>query len=120
MYTSTAISSASTYHVSSISSSSPINRVLVQIDFEVFGDFSGVYFTKYAKEMSEKLGLKGWVMLSRRGTVIGQIQGEKEKIDEMALWLRLQGSPGSRIEHANFTNWQIIDSITYRNFSIRF
>lgn len=33
--------------------------------------------------MSEKLGLKGWVMLSRRGTVIGQIQGEKEKIDEM-------------------------------------
>jgi len=33
--------------------------------------------------MSERLGLKGWVMPSRRGTIIGQIQGEKQRVDDM-------------------------------------
>lgn len=33
--------------------------------------------------MCEKLKLKGWVRLTKRGTVIGQIQGEKERVDEM-------------------------------------
>jgi len=41
-------------------------------------------------------------------------------VDEMALWLRLQGSPGARIEHTEFKNWQIIDSFDYRTFSVRF
>jgi acylphosphatase len=95
-------------------------KLLVQVEFEVFGEIGGTFFLKYAKLMCEKLGIKGWVRLSRRGTVFGQIQGEKERVDEMALWLRLQGSPGSKIEHTEFKNWQIIEHLDFRTFSVRF
>ncbi|KAJ6217245.1 hypothetical protein RDWZM_008402 [Blomia tropicalis] len=98
----------------------PLRAMLVQVDFEVFGEVSGVYFTKYAKSMCENLNIKGWIRVSPRGTVYGQIQGEKEKVDEMALWLRLQGSPGSKIDYCQFKNWQIIDSCDFRNFTIRY
>lgn len=73
-----------------------------------------VIFFQYATEIAEKLKIKGWIMLNKRGVIRGQIEGEKDKVDEMALWLRLQGSPGSKVEHADFKNWQIIDRLNYR------
>jgi len=94
--------------------------LFVQVEFEVIGEIQGTYFLKYTRDMCDKLGLRGWVRLSRRSTVIGQLQGDKERVDEMALWLRLQGAPGSRIEHTEFRNWQIIDRVEFKSFSIRF
>jgi len=94
--------------------------MLVEVEFEVFGEIQGTFFLKYAREMCEKLGLTGWIKLSRRSTVVGQLQGEKDRVDEMALWLRLQGAPGCRIEHTDFKNWQIIDSLSYKTFNVRF
>ncbi|XP_067131157.1 splicing regulator SDE2 isoform X1 [Centruroides vittatus] len=74
----------------------------------------------YAKDMCNRLGLKGWIRMSKWGTVVGQIQGVKDRIDEMALWLRLQGSPGARIDQCDFRNWQVIDTMEYRHFNVRF
>lgn len=45
--------------------------------------YIGVYFTKYAKNIAETLDVKGWIRVNQRGTVYGQIQGEKDKVDEM-------------------------------------
>ncbi|CAG2121392.1 unnamed protein product [Medioppia subpectinata] len=70
--------------------------------------------------MCQKLSLKGWIRVSPRGTIYGQIQGEKNSVDEMALWLRLQGSPGARIDSCQFKNWKVIDSCDFRNFSVRY
>lgn len=28
---------------------------------------------------------------TKRGSIVGQIEGEKDKIDQMAMWLKLQG-----------------------------
>jgi len=78
----------------------PPRQLNVQVSFEIFGNLTGVYFTKYATEIAEKLGIKGWIMLNKRGVIRGQIEGEKDKVDEMALWLRLQGSPGAKVDHA--------------------
>ncbi|XP_054153517.1 uncharacterized protein LOC128952195 [Oppia nitens] len=97
-----------------------LKPVLCEVEFEVFGDISGTFFTRYAKEMSQKLTLKGWIRVSPRGSIYGQIQGEKNNVDEMALWLRLQGSPGCRIESCQFKNWKVIDSCDFRNFSVRY
>lgn len=57
---------------------------------------------------------------TKRGSVVGQLEGEKDKIDEMAMWLRLQGAPGSKIRKCDFRSWQIIETITFRDFKIRF
>lgn len=43
----------------------------------------GVYFSKYAKNIAETLDVKGWIRVNSRGSVYGQIQGEKDKVDEM-------------------------------------
>ncbi|XP_054708863.1 acylphosphatase-2-like isoform X2 [Uloborus diversus] len=75
---------------------------------------------KYCKEMCDRFGLKGWTKLSSWGTVQGVIQGERGKVDEMAMWLQHQGSPGSRIELCELRNWQILDKCDYRHFSVRF
>lgn len=32
---------------------------------------------------------------NKRGSVVGQVEGEKDKVDQMALWLKLQGNVGS-------------------------
>ncbi|GAB6020521.1 hypothetical protein CHUAL_003205 [Chamberlinius hualienensis] len=96
----------------------PTGPTLVSVDFEVFGDVQGVFFVKYCKEMSNTLRLRGWVRNSRQGTVVGKIQGVKELVDDMAMWLRLQGSPGSRIDHCSFRNWSIIDGYDFRDFRI--
>jgi acylphosphatase len=38
---------------------------------------------KYAIETAERLGIKGWIKLDKRGKVSGHIQGEKDKVDQM-------------------------------------
>uniref|UniRef100_A0A646QCS7 acylphosphatase n=1 Tax=Hemiscolopendra marginata TaxID=943146 RepID=A0A646QCS7_9MYRI len=91
---------------------------LVSVNFEVHGTVQGVYFPRYCQEMCRSFGVRGWVRNSRKGTIIGQLQGEKEKVDEIAMWLRLQGSPGSRIERCDFRKWAIIDGYDYRDFRI--
>ncbi|UYV64250.1 Acylphosphatase [Cordylochernes scorpioides] len=70
--------------------------------------------------MAYKLGVRGWVRSTRWGTVMGQIQGDREQVDQMAMWLRLQGSPGSRVHRCDFRNWMMLDSRDFRNFSVRF
>ena len=37
--------------------------------------------------MCTKLSLKGWIRVSPRGTIYGQIQGEKSNVDEMYDYL---------------------------------
>ena len=43
----------------------------------------GCSFTKYCKDTCELLSLSGWVKNSKKGTIVGKVQGEKPKIDEM-------------------------------------
>lgn len=45
--------------------------------------FAGVYFTKYCRDRSTELNIVGWVKNSKRGTIVGKIQGEKSNIDKM-------------------------------------
>ncbi|KAI1289845.1 Acylphosphatase-2 [Halotydeus destructor] len=98
----------------------PLRVTLIHVEFEVFGQIEGTFFLKNVRDKCEKLGLKGWVKICSRGSVVGQIEGEKKKIDEMAIWLRLEGAPGSRIENTIFKHWKIIEKLEFRSFSVRF
>lgn len=76
----------------------------VSVEFEVFGKvqgifilfqkksfinfyytkiITGVYFTKYSHEMCDQLGLSGWVKNTKKGTIIGKIQGNRSNIEHM-------------------------------------
>ncbi|XP_030040919.1 acylphosphatase-2 [Manduca sexta] len=92
---------------------------LMTTDFEVFGKVQGVYFRKHTQRKATELGLKGWVMNTAQGTVIGQLQGQQGAIEDMKNWLEKVGSPKSKIEKASFRNESPINNCAFRNFDIR-
>uniref|UniRef100_A0A3B3CXK6 acylphosphatase n=1 Tax=Oryzias melastigma TaxID=30732 RepID=A0A3B3CXK6_ORYME len=90
---------------------------LVSVDFEIFGHVQGLYYTE--KE-GLRLGLVGWVKNTYSGTVVGQVQGPAEEVEEMKVWLSKEGSPSSRITKASFSNQRSIDKLELSGFSTRF
>ncbi|XP_014273317.1 acylphosphatase-2 [Halyomorpha halys] len=93
---------------------------IVSVEFEVFGHVQGVYFTKYCRDMALYLELGGWVKNSRRGTIVGKIQGTKPKVEEMVAWLSRTGSPGCKIERCELRDFEYLARQDFRGFSIRF
>ncbi|XP_037799379.1 uncharacterized protein LOC119594390 isoform X1 [Penaeus monodon] len=53
---------------------------LLALDFEVFGTVQGVFFRKYTHDQGVKLGLRGWCMNTYHGTVVGQLEGPRDKV----------------------------------------
>ncbi|XP_053612495.1 acylphosphatase-2 isoform X2 [Plodia interpunctella] len=58
---------------------------LLSVEFEVYGQVQGCYFTKYCKELAEQLGMGGWVKNSKKGTIVGKIQGNKKDVDHISV-----------------------------------
>ncbi|KAK9510941.1 hypothetical protein O3M35_005612 [Rhynocoris fuscipes] len=65
-----------------------------------------------------KLGLKGFVKNTKYGTVIGQLEGEEEKVKLMKKWLSKIGSPASKIDKCIFKNEKTVDTCQYSCFDI--
>nr|XP_019558404.2 acylphosphatase-2 isoform X1 [Aedes albopictus] len=92
---------------------------LFACDFEVFGIVQGVFFRKYTQKQATSLGLKGWCMNTRDGTVKGQMEGEAKPMNEMKHWLQTKGSPTSRIDKAVFSEMKEIAKYSFNDFSIK-
>ncbi|XP_069689756.1 acylphosphatase-1-like isoform X1 [Periplaneta americana] len=56
---------------------------LTSVEFEVYGLVQGVFFRKNTVERGRQLGLRGWCMNTHRGTVLGLLEGEPVKVEEM-------------------------------------
>ncbi|XP_038214820.1 acylphosphatase-2 [Zerene cesonia] len=95
-------------------------NVLASVEFEVHGQVQGCYFTKYCKEMAEELGIGGWVKNTKKGTIVGRIQGTKESLDKMIDWLSTKGSPDCKIERCDLSNFDYVARLAFNNFSVRF
>ncbi|XP_039430524.2 acylphosphatase-2 [Culex pipiens pallens] len=100
-------------------SSTTMAGKLLACDFEVFGIVQGVFFRKYTQKQATSLGLKGWCMNTRDGTVKGQMEGEAKPINEMKYWLQNKGSPTSRIDKAVFGELKEITKYSYNDFGIK-
>ncbi|KAG1950137.1 acylphosphatase-1 isoform a [Pimephales promelas] len=100
--------------------SSDADEKYVSVDFEVFGNVQGVCFRMYTEEEGKNLGVTGWVKNTRQGTVVGQVQGPPEKVNEMKHWLSKVGSPSSRIDRAQFSNERRISKLEIRGFGTRY
>ncbi|KAE8751916.1 hypothetical protein FOCC_FOCC001393 [Frankliniella occidentalis] len=93
---------------------------IVSVEFEVYGQVQGVYFTKYCRDRCLELGLSGWVKNSKKGTILGKMQGEKRYVEQMISWLSKTGSPGCRIERCDLSNLEYLRRLEFRGFTIRF
>ncbi|XP_044126769.1 acylphosphatase-2-like [Bufo gargarizans] len=93
---------------------------LWSVDYEVYGDVQGVFFRKYTEDQAKRVAVVGWVKNTPHGTVTGQVQGSKEKVEIMKNWLRNVGSPMSRIDKAVFSNERQIQDLEYTNFKTKY
>mmetsp|Transcript_25414 Transcript_25414/g.60436 ORF Transcript_25414/g.60436 Transcript_25414/m.60436 type:complete len:193 (+) Transcript_25414:191-769(+) len=94
------------------------DQKLIGAHFEVFGKVQGVYFRKYTKQEADRLGVVGWVMNTKQGTVVGEIQGERDSVLSMMDWLKSKGSPASVIKKAAFKENWYLPHLRYSKFSI--
>lgn len=58
-------------------------------------------------------------MNTPHNTVIGQLQGETANVHLMRKWLRVTGSPLSRIDQCEFKNEKNISVLEFSDFDIR-
>ncbi|EDW79087.1 uncharacterized protein Dwil_GK12388 [Drosophila willistoni] len=94
-------------------------RQLYGCNFEIFGKVQGVSFRKYTEKQSKQLGIRGWVMNTKHGTVQGELEGTGEQLQQMKSWLQTKGSPESHIEKTSFSDLRQISKYHFDNFSIR-
>ncbi|EDV32378.1 uncharacterized protein Dana_GF14085 [Drosophila ananassae] len=87
--------------------------------FEIFGKVQGVYFRKHTQKKAKEIGVTGWCMNTRVGTVKGMLEGSLEKVTDMKYWLQHKGSPRSIIEKAIFSENEPLPSNNFKLFSIR-
>ncbi|XP_053979380.1 acylphosphatase-1-like [Hylaeus anthracinus] len=92
---------------------------LIAVDFEVYGTVQGVFFRKYTQKRGKELSLTGWCMNTDQGTVVGHLEGERNKIEEMKNWLRYTGSPQSAIDKTEFRNEKDISQPSFTDFAIK-
>lgn len=62
------------------------------------GRVQGVYFRAYTRDQARLLGLAGWVMNRRDGSVEAFFEGEKSRVEDMVDWCR-QGPPTAHVDH---------------------
>ncbi len=53
---------------------------------QVFGKVQGVFFRASTKEKAERLELTGWVKNESDGSVLIEVTGEQENVDELEKW----------------------------------
>lgn len=58
-------------------------------------------------------------MNTDRGTVLGHLEGQAAKVEEMKRWLKYTGSPMSKIEKTEFRNEESIDDYSLNEFKVR-
>lgn len=63
----------------------------------VRGRVQGVYFRAYTRDQARLLGLTGWVMNRRDGSVEAFFEGQRVRVEEMVAWCH-DGPPTSRVE----------------------
>jgi len=98
----------------------PEGNPIVSVEYELYGQVQGVFFQKYAKEVAEQLKIGGWIKNTKKGTICGRLQGLKTSLQEMLEWMVTEGSPGSRVEKVDLTQWEFTAVQDFKNFSIRF
>jgi acylphosphatase len=80
----------------------------------VKGTVQGVFFRQSAKEMADRLGIKGTVRNCDDDSVEIVATGEKEQLDKFISWCR-QGPPRADVSDVETQELPLQD---FRNFSI--
>ena len=71
-------------------------ETLQRLDAVVSGKVQGVAFRYFTQLKAKELGVVGWCMNQRDGSVLVVAEGEKAQLDGLLAWL-YDGSPSSQV-----------------------
>jgi acylphosphatase len=79
------------------------------------GKVQGVFYRATAKEMAEKIGIKGWIKNTPSGDVEAVVTGNEQELAEFTSWCK-QGPRRANVtevistqrEHATFEDFSVI------------
>ena len=63
----------------------------------ITGKVQGVFYRASAKDVADRLGLKGWIRNTKEGDVEAVVTGEQNEVMLFARWCR-QGPPRADVE----------------------
>lgn len=75
-------------------------------DIKIFGNVQGVFFRHSAKELAEKLGLRGFARNESNGAVYIEIEGNQAAVEKFIGWVK-KGPPSARVENAKIQKGEV-------------
>lgn len=55
---------------------------------KVIGKVQGVFYRKSTQDKAKELGLVGWVKNDEDGSVLAEVEGDREKVQALEAWMR--------------------------------
>lgn len=89
------------------------------VEFLISGKVEGVDFRKYAELAAQKFRVRGYIMNTDRGYLVGVLDGHEGEVNKMKQWLLTEGSPRSRIDTVIFRAERKKPSHMFKDFSVR-
>ncbi|MFX1516172.1 MAG: acylphosphatase [Promethearchaeota archaeon] len=90
-----------------------------RVKIHVTGRVQGVFFRVYTRDMARQLALCGYVKNLRDGRVEIVAEGSDDSLRKMAIWVKKEGSPHSRIDKTE-EEWENIEKPQYSDFKITY
>eukprot|EP00884_Botryococcus_braunii_P010279 jgi/Botrbrau1/19252/Bobra.0073s0005.1 len=78
----------------------------------------GVFFRNYTEAAAQRMGIVGWVMNTKHGTVAGEAQGRPLALQQFKGFLH-EGSPMSKVEKVVITDESELSVLTFSLFERR-
>lgn len=82
----------------------------------VGGRVQGVFFRAQTRDMALRLGLAGWVMNRRDGSVEAVFEGDRAAVEDAVEWART-GPPAARVSSVD-VSWE--DTSNEDGFRVRY
>jgi len=89
--------------------------MIVHKNIRVKGKVQGVYFRASTVDMAKSLGLRGYVINERDGSVYMEVEGEINAVDQMVEWART-GPPHAHVDSLDITDGPVMP---FKTFEIR-
>ncbi|MFT5511934.1 MAG: acylphosphatase [Bacteroidia bacterium] len=87
-----------------------------RVQITITGRVQGVFFRHYTEKKAIELGLVGYVMNQRNGTVFVDVQGDTESLKTMTDWCH-EGSPISHVEEVTTETAEL--DVHFNRFEIK-
>lgn len=90
---------------------------MIRVSLTIMGQVQGVFFRTHVKEKADDLRLMGWVGNNADGTVTVVIEGEENRVNDLADWCH-SGPSTSQVEKVRIDREQYTGE--FEDFTIRY